>query len=399
MLGWRTLAAAFAATFLVAPALAESDESARIDALEREVAELRRLLEDRGADVERLVADANARPAAHELHADPSGDSMPNLSANAFGDFTYLHSRSEPIGGGHSRAHSFAVGDFSLFLSSELSPDISFATEIVLEAERGGVHVDIERLIADVRLDRGVGLKVGRGHTALSFWNQTFHHGSYLQTSIATPLILGKLLPRHFSGVELYAQKSSELGIFDLRLEAANGRAARQGAEQNTGDLDKGKMLSLVGSVRPAALEGFGFDLGITRDQIPSDPSTPGRERGMDETIASLSVHYEMFPWELLGEFHWVEHDDHTDGREKQSSGGYAQIAYTMEQFTPYYRVDWLERDERDLFYGFVDDTVQHTAGLRVDWTRYSAVKVEYRRLDDAQSDAHSVLMNLSFGF
>lgn len=54
---------------------------------------------------------------------------------------------------------------------------------------------------------------VGKYHTALGYWNHTYHHGTWLQSSILRPEIYlfefqGGILPDHSVGVEVFGFQS-----------------------------------------------------------------------------------------------------------------------------------------------------------------------------------------------
>ena len=291
-----------------------SDDSQRIQDLEQQVADLTRIVQDLQADAVRSAAADPAGPG-------PSLGDGPDLSVSMFGDFNYSYRDRDTLVGPNARANEFALGDFAIFLSSRLTDRVSFFSEIAFEFEDGGVHVDMERIIASLELHERLDLNVGRGHTSLSHWNRTYHHGSYLQTTIATPLILGKLLPRHFVGVEFAGNLPTDHGLATATLTVANGRGVLQGREQNTFDGDQGKFQSLVLGYQAAWLPGLQLSLGYTRDEIPADAALLGRARGMDEQIGSAAIVYDAHAWELLMEGHWVRHDDHVDRERKESHG------------------------------------------------------------------------------
>ena len=97
-------------------------------------------------------------------------------------------------------------------MASELSPRVTFFGEIsfTARADAGtgtppatGFNTEVERMI--LRFDQSDQLKVsfGRYHTPINYWNTAFHHGQWLQTTIARPEMIqfgGRFLPVHFVG-------------------------------------------------------------------------------------------------------------------------------------------------------------------------------------------------------
>jgi hypothetical protein len=110
-------------------------------------------------------------------------------------------------------AHSgFNEGQFILHMTSALSSRVAFFGELSLTARSdagtgspaaAGFNAELERGI--IRFDQSDQLKVsfGRYHTPVNYWNNTFHHGSWLQTSISRPEMTqfgGAFIPVHFVG-------------------------------------------------------------------------------------------------------------------------------------------------------------------------------------------------------
>ena len=352
-------------------------------------------------DPEPLAEDMGPRPMAIGAISPPSPFAsgwIPELSISVFGDAGYSASFRDTDVGQNEERNTFDLGDFVLFLSSDISDRVSFFSEVVLETETSGVHVDLERIIVNTHLHPRLDLRVGRGHTALSRWNRLYHHGSYLQTSIGIPAILGSLLPRHFVGGEMLGNAIGEFGVVSASFAVANGRGVRQGLEQNVDDVNQGKMVSFVVGLEPEALIGAEFFVGYTWDQIPDDAAVAARINGFEEHIASASMVYDYAAWRFMAEGHLVLHEDQTDNKLKDSHGGYAQLSRRYGNVEPYYRFEWLEFDDRDAFYSQQDSLI-HIGGVRWDFAPFTALKVEYRRTDRQTFSEDSGHVNVSFGF
>src|SRR5690348_17091523 len=148
---------------------------------------------------------ASRTPAMADMQM-PAGDTYPNLKIVGFGDVDYSDTK-RPEG-----PQGFSLGQFVLHMTSALSPRVTFFGEISMTARADagtgspaatGFNVEVERMI--VRFDKSDQLKVsfGRYHTPINYWNTAFHHGEWLQTTIARPEMIqfgGKFLPVHFVG-------------------------------------------------------------------------------------------------------------------------------------------------------------------------------------------------------
>ena len=94
-----------------------------------------------------------------------------------------------------------------------------------------------------LRFDQSDTLKVsfGRYHTPINYWNTAFHHGQWLQTTIARPEMIqfgGRLLPVHFVGA--LVEGSVPAGGWNLNYKAGvgNGRATVISRGGDAGDVN-----------------------------------------------------------------------------------------------------------------------------------------------------------------
>ena len=95
------------------------------------------------------------------------------------------------------------------------------------------VVVDVERLQIAYRWSDALRLTAGRGHTALGYWNESYHHGKLLQPTVERPEVLkfeddGGILPVHFVGLE--AARESGLRRLGPRLRGLRGERPRTAA-------------------------------------------------------------------------------------------------------------------------------------------------------------------------
>jgi hypothetical protein len=104
--------------------------------------------------------------------------------------------------------NTFQLGEFDLFLNSRLSSTISFLGEVVLAADASNFWgLDVERAQITYKPSEYFQISGGRIHTAIGFYNTTFHHGAWFQTTTGRPYMYyfedsGGILPVHIVGVE-----------------------------------------------------------------------------------------------------------------------------------------------------------------------------------------------------
>jgi hypothetical protein len=157
----------------------------------------------------------------------------------------------------------------------------------------------------------------------------------------------------------------------------------------------------------PSYPSDLALGVNFVWDDIPSDPRDPdgvagplGPRKSLDEYIAGGYIVYTGRQLEILVEGQYILHQ--RSGSDYNNIGGYAQISYKAGRWTPYYRFDLLEIDSNDPFYAVVPeavDTRKHTVGLRLDWTSFLALKLEYQRVNSTGRDANVVVLQTAVRF
>ncbi len=325
----------------------------------------------------------------------PSEFDIPKLNIRGFGHFQYE---------ADENSHKFKLGNMDLFISSQVSSKLKFFSELVFEFEGGGEQeVDAERLILKYEYADWLNISVGRGHTAIGYWNHNYHHGRWLYTTIDRPVIFrfedeGGILPVHFVGIEVMGRVPLKIGNLTYTADLANGRERTNRGVQLIDDADASKMGSFMFTFEPDIAPGFGFGGNAIFDHIPNNPAV-GRQSDIQEIIVGGHVFYIDSRIELIAEYQYVDHDSVVDN---SHWGGYFQFSYNLGKIQPYYRYDILEVDSRDTFFVSVNDIDQHTFGVRYNWFPFAAVKFEYRHASSSvstQGTPNSGTVQVSFAF
>lgn len=325
-------------------------------------------------------------PARHEPTEEspsPSDDvpAVPRLVLRGFGN-TDLAWRSdlERIG--------FNLGQLDVFMSSDVSSEFSVLAEVVLEAsEDEDLVIDLERYQIKYAPSDRFSVALGRMHTALGYWNQTYHHGTWLQTTVARPEIYlfedeGGALPIHEVGLRV----AGAWPLPRLRLEydasLSNGRGRTPREIQMFQDLDNSKAWQVWLAVAPTDLAGLKVG-GVARfDRIPPHLEEPRRATTLDERVLGAFAVYIHNHAEILAEGLHLRHEA-PQGETWRTWGLYVQGAWRLGRFKPYYRYDRLEHAEGDPFSeGTASDVRAHTAGLRIDPWAWAALKLELSHRD-----------------
>jgi hypothetical protein len=401
------LLVSLASAFALLPGLEASDElavvKAQIQRMQDQNALLRAQLEAQESlirDLMNRVAEleggpnprAEAPPAAPHDPAARQEEPLPRreepgapaLFIKGFADLAYqVNSRREPL---NPSSNSFSLNELDLLLTSQLSDELSVLTEMVFHftnQDEGGFF-ELERAHLTYAPRDFFKLRLGRMHTPMGYWNHTYHHGRWFQTTVSRPDIHafedeGGLLPEHSIGVEVLGTKT--LGVLELNYSGTvvNGRGERLSQVLNHQDRNDGKGLNLHLSVAPQPLPGLRFGLSSYIDQFPPSNADSIRTGPMDELILAGHLVYVRHRTELLGELVRIYHEEETGLGRYTTTGLYLQGARQFKAWKPYYRFDYIDFSETDPLFPDRHDVNKHTLGVRWDPATWMALKLEYR--------------------
>jgi len=374
-----------------APAPASGEQQAKLDALERQVAQLGSGISNRSAD---------------------SG-----LPLHGFADVGL--SRSGEKNGVRGKGNKgFNVGSLDLYLTPQFGDRVRSLVELNFEIDKeGNVGTDLERAQIGYAFSDAATGWIGRFHTPYGYWNTAFHHGQQIQTSASRPRFLdfedkGGILPAHTTGAllsgavgapggrlgyDLYVGNAPRLkvdgGAVPSTLSSVNGAAfnpqVTAGAYAGTGTLNmlmagsSDFQASTGGNVwfEPAAIDGLRLGLHALRANIEDDSVD------RNETRLGMFGAYGVFNsdrWELLGEYYGFRNKDISSGTGTHNSwAGYLQAGYTVGRMTPYARLERTRLDQKDNYFAVQESGRSYARGalgLRYELDPKAVVKFEYMR-------------------
>lgn len=392
---------------LAPQSFADDQDRQRIEDLERKVAELT-------ATVNRLSSQQAAAPAAATTAAQLEESAVvkeeelasPKLNIRGFGHLQYDFSKAQNSDNTVDETNHFTNGGVDLFITSKVAKKISFLNETVFEFGTNGTNtLDVERVLLKYELSDKLNIALGRGHTALGYWNEHFHHGTWLQTTTGRPTIYkfeddGGILPVHYVGLEFSGILDAPGGTVSYVSNVANGRGTIGDEVKLVEDNNDSKMVGFMFTYEPAAILGLGLGLNVITDKIPAKAGTADRGDEIDETISGAHIFYVQDPWEILLEAQNVNHFNHATDLRDESVGGYGQLGYKIGKYKPYFRHDWLRVSDRDPFFeGLVEDESSNTLGLRYELSTFNALKFEYRHIDQDNAQKNEATVQSSFAF
>jgi hypothetical protein len=346
------------------------------------------------AEAMRMSHDQPPVPVAQSEGVQPV---YPSLKIAGFGDIDYsatdFHGTVSPF-----RPQTlvlphtgFEEGQFTLQLSSALSPKVTFFGELTLTARDDagtgtppapGFNAEVERIIIRYDLNDYFKLSFGRYHTPINYWNTAFHHGQWLQTTISRPEMTqfgGSFIPVHFVGTLVEgAVPASGLNL-NYNFGLGNGRGDVISRPGDFGDINNNRAWLANLFVRPDQLYGLQVGGAVYRDELNPLIAPAARE-----WIQSAHIVWQKETPEFIAEFANVTHEPIGGGVTSNSQAFYVQTAYRLpfgqKLWKPYYRFESIHVPKSDpIFTPLVPTFSGSTIGLRYDISSFAAFKWEYR--------------------
>lgn len=279
------------------------------------------------------------------------------------------------------------------------------------------VDTDLERSFVRYTVGPWLKVSVGRFHTALGYWNDTFHHGTYLQTAIERPLMerfedSGGLLPVHMTGLEIRGNGAWGAGNLGYTLDLGNGRGPVKDPSSFYFNYNSSESLSEV--IYYEWTNGLRIGENIYLGQLPGgsllnsdstvqnpncSPSNMGQYCGPrgSEAIYGFHVIYNSPKIEWLTEYEYMFHK-YSDGyynsdgsRETYLNLVYSQFGYHTGAYTPYVRYELDQTNTADAYLnanpgyqaqGLRGTQRNYVAGVRYELSPASALKAEFTVVD-----------------
>ena len=336
------------------------------------------------------------------------------LRIRGFGDITLHGDNGRVTPGGQKDTTAFSLGQLNLFVTSDISENFKFLSEIVFEANSASqiprssngqniFGVDIERYLLQYSPNDYFNLAIGRYHTAIGYYNTAYHHSSWLQTATGRPFLFdfedqGGILPIHNVGLSASGLiPSGGLGLHYV-AELGNGRSWRHPLDnepvQNEVDENTAKAFNLALFARPDAIRGLQVGFSGYHDHL----TTPfGR---MNETIIAGHFVFVRPKFEWLNEALVVRHTPDGTSRLFNTPGFYTQLSKQYGPYRPYFRYQYVNAPSDEPL--FPDVGLRHgpSVGLRYDATESVALKLQYDYTALRQQPATSgVALQVGFTF
>jgi hypothetical protein len=288
-----------------------------------------------------VVALAVPRP----VHAD--------IALNLYGD---LDGVVKTTGTRSGTQDWFSAAKLDLFATTTAGRWL-FLAETMFEAEAEGGNsfgLDVERIEVGYLHRDWLRVLVGRFHSAIGYYNDAFHHGTYFMLPADRPEMVefedeGGLIPAHNVGV--HADGRVVIGDDHLRydLELANGRTADRHQVQNSHDTNLSKSVNLRLRYEPVgSLDGLVVGGNVYVDSIPAGAGAGGVAAGAPAPLGAIhewivGAHAAYFEHDLhvVTEAILVQHTELATGARHRTYAAFAEVGRSFDRFTPYARYEW----------------------------------------------------------
>ena len=182
----------------------------------------------------------------------------PLVRVMGFGDFNYLVTELD-------RQEGFRMGQMVGHVIADIDERFTFFSEISLTGKDNSYSIEVERALVRYDFSDAFKVSVGRFHTPVGYWNAAFHHGSWLQTSVARPEMIkfgSRFIPIHFVGLIAEGGIPASPLRLDYSLGIGNGRAANIARAGDAGDINDQR--AWVARVRSRPVSIAGLELGAS---------------------------------------------------------------------------------------------------------------------------------------
>ena len=287
---------------------------------------------------------------------------------------------------------SFGFGEQDLFITSDLNDNFSFLGESVFKfSPSSSTHfsVGIERIVIKYNYKGNHSLLVGKHHTPINYWNDTYHHGRVFFPTVGRPLLFAaKILPIHTTGIALQGLNLGKLK-FGYNLMIGNGLGS-----SDIADNDKRKSISIATHIKP--VDKMQIGVSYYNDAIFRADSDGGT---INQQLLSGSISYFGSKFEVLGESTFAINKTNSTGG-VNTSASYIYGGYKLnEKWIPYFRFDVLNFENDEMYFAS-DDTISIVFGLRHEINYLTVVKLEYQHEDrDVAGPVDVLTAQIAVGF
>jgi hypothetical protein len=302
---------------------------------------------------------------------------------------------------------NFGLGEQDLFITSEITQRLSFLGETVFKYSLDSptsFDISIERIILKYNYAGNHSILIGKHHTPINYWNDTYHHGRVFFPTVDRPLLFSQsFIPLHTTGVSLQGQN---LGRLRFGYDAMLGNGLGSGDVEDNNPF---KSLTLAVHIKPR--DGLRLGASFYHDVISKGSAIHNHYGGtipmalnqINQSIFTGSIAYNdsVFSkkFELLAESSMAMNLSDSLGTQRAiASYAYAGLRVT-DKLVPYIRVDDIRYNDREVY--FMDNnTRSYIGGVRYELSYLAVVKLEYQHTKSHMyNNSDNIIFQIAVGF
>ncbi|HSM36712.1 MAG TPA: hypothetical protein VK837_09985 [Longimicrobiales bacterium] len=319
-------------------------------------------------------------------------DGIPSINVMGFGDVDF--EASDAAG-----AEGFRLGQFVGHMSAALSDRVNVFAEAAATSRSDEVRFSVERLIVRYDLRDAFKIGVGRYHTPVDYWNESYHHGLWLQTTVGRPQSIAgaNVIPIHFVGLMVEGNVPGRAGV-GYSVGVGNGRHENLSLAGEAGDVNHNR--AVVGElyVEPVTVRGLRLGGAFYADRLSPGDAAPE----IDERIVSAHAVLDRERPEVIAQYIHFAHDlSGVDDDAVSGDAYYLQLAYRpgggLSSVKPYVRGERIEVGVGHPIYAQSRERTMLIGGARIDVSPFAALKVEYQRQRIAREWTNTLAVQASF--
>jgi hypothetical protein len=290
----------------------------------------------------------------------------------------------------------FSIGSLDLYLTPQFGDNVRSLIEIIFETlPSGELATDMERAQMGYAFSDKATVWAGRFHTPYGYWNNAFHHGAQMQTSVLRPRFIdfedkGGILPSHMVGLWATGKVRAGDGRFTYDVFAGNGPQLDLGSVPGEGVLTintagDNNHQAMVGMKLGYEFSGMADGLGLAVHMLRGDvdelnpPALPGNNTEL--SMAGGSVVYLANDWEVVGEYYRFSNKDKSGVTGSHNSwADFLQVGKNFDGLTPYLRAEKTVLDQTDNYFSQQasgQSYARQALGLKYDLNPKAALKFE----------------------
>lgn len=292
----------------------------------------------------------------------------------------------------------FVLGEQDLFITSQITERISFLGETVFKyspSSSTDFSISVERLIIKFNIKGNNNIVIGKHHTPVSYWNDTYHHGRVFFPTVNRPELFGQhFVELHTTGIGV---QGFNLGKVNFGYQVMVGNSIN---DDNLGNLNAWKSMMAEIHIKPV----YGLKIGISGffDKFPIETLTDSgdvKKVNIVQKMGGAYIKYSEKRIELLSEC-FVQNNDNDSTGMSTNIGAYVYLGYrTKKKVVPYARYD-ITRYGNNEIYLRPQNTQIVAAGLRYEFSFLATIKLEYNYvIPEGTPNVNKVLLQFAVGF